>query len=219
MFSQQLYMERERPHVVPDLMEKEDSMKYCFIDVETGGLDPGDCALLQISGMIDVFEGSIHKKDSFNFHIKPFDADEVDPKALAVNNLTLEQIKQFENPRTVHHKLCSVLRKYVDPYSPKDKFFFIGYNSHAFDMPFVRQFFTKCKDKYFGSFFWYPSIDVMLLAIHYLKLKRPYMKDFKLMTVAKRLGIKVEKEKLHDAMYDIELTREIYRTMNLPWEN
>lgn len=193
-------------------------MKYCFIDVETGGLDPGDCALLQISGIIYVFEKDRKEEETFNFHIKPFDSDQVDPKALAVNNLTLEQINEFESPRTVHHKLCSLLRKYVDPYDKTDKYHFVGYNSHAFDMPFMREFWTKCRDKFFGSYFWYPSIDVMLIAAHYLKLKRPYMKDFKLMTVAERLGIQVDKTKLHDALYDIELTRDVYKAMNLPWE-
>jgi DNA polymerase-3 subunit epsilon len=89
--------------------------------------------------------------------------------------------------------------------------FFIGYNSHSFDMPFVRQFFSKCKDRYFGSWFHYPSIDVMILAAEHLKSKRRWYPDFKLSTVADRMGIEVDKSRLHDALYDIELTREIYR--------
>ena len=37
------------------------------------------------------------------------------------------------------------------------------------------------------------------------------MPSFKLKRVAKELGILVEEEKLHDAVYNVYLTREIYR--------
>ena len=185
-------------------------MINCFIDVETGGRDPGTCALLQIAGIIESDTEGI-EDETFNFNIKPFDGDKVDPEALAVNNLTEEEIHGFESPESVHRNLQNLFRKLVDPYDKRDKMFFVGYNSHAFDMPFMREFFRKCRDKYFGSWFFYPSIDVMLLAAHHLRDKRKWMPDFKLMTVADRLGIEVDKSKLHDALYDIEITREVYR--------
>ena len=181
-------------------------MIKCFIDVETGGLDPQGCALLQIAGVI---EGK-GVEEKFNFHIKPFDADQIDPKALAVNNLTLEQINEFESPKTVYDNLLQLWGKYVDCYDKRDKMFFVGYNSHSFDMPFMREFFRKCRDKYFGSWFFYPSIDVMILAAQAMLDKRRWMPDFKLMTVADRLGIPVDQSKLHDAFYDIEITKKIY---------
>lgn len=186
-------------------------MINCFIDVETGGFDPEGCALLQIGGIIEYTESGKLKEMSFNYHIKPFDSDQVDPKALAVNNLTKEQIERFASPITVYKKILNLWGNYVDCYDKRDKMFFIGYNSHSFDMPFVREFFKKCGDKFFGSWFHYPSIDVMILAAEYLKDKRRWMPDFKLMTVADRLGIEVDKSKLHDAFYDIEITREVYR--------
>lgn len=37
------------------------------------------------------------------------------------------------------------------------------------------------------------------------------MPNFKLKTVAKELGLDVEDDKLHDARYDVLLTRDIYR--------
>jgi DNA polymerase-3 subunit epsilon len=39
---------------------------------------------------------------------------------------------------------------------------------------------------------------------------RTDMIDFKLKTVAKQMGIEVDETKLHDAIYDIQLTRNIY---------
>ena len=186
-------------------------MVRCFIDVETGGLDPQGCALLQIAGIIETTREEIPFEEKFNYHIKPFDADEVNPKALAVNGLTKEQINEFESPSTVKSNLCELWSQYVDPYDKRDKMFFIGYNSHSFDMPFVREYFKKCGDKFFGSWFFYPSIDVMILAAQHLMDKRRWFPDFKLMTVADRLGIVVDKTKLHDGLYDIELTQQIYK--------
>lgn len=36
------------------------------------------------------------------------------------------------------------------------------------------------------------------------------MENFKLMTVARTMGIEIDENKLHDATYDIELTRDIF---------
>lgn len=185
-------------------------MINCFIDVETGGLDPEGCALLQIAGVIEYHNKDVNIEKKFNFHIKPIDGDKVDPKALAVNHLTEEQINDFESPITVYNKLLDLWREHVDPYNKRDKMFFIGYNSHSFDMPFVRKFFSKMGDDFFGSWFHYPSIDVMLLAAEKLRDKRRWMPNFKLMTVADRLGIPVDSTKLHDAFYDIEITKKVY---------
>ena len=39
------------------------------------------------------------------------------------------------------------------------------------------------------------------------------MPNFKLSTVAKQLGVFVSDDKLHDALYDVDLTREAYHIM------
>jgi DNA polymerase-3 subunit epsilon len=37
------------------------------------------------------------------------------------------------------------------------------------------------------------------------------MPDFKLKTVAKEVGLVIDESKLHDAVYDVMLTRDIYK--------
>jgi DNA polymerase-3 subunit epsilon len=103
-----------------------------------------------------------------------------------------------------------MLGKYVDKFNKKDKFFLVGYNNAAFDNLFLRGFFLQNKNNYFGSWFWSSSLDVMVLATLFLAEKRADMENFKLSTVATTLGIKVEEEKLHDASYDIYLTKSIF---------
>ena len=53
-------------------------MKILFIDTETGGVNPKESALIQLSGIV-----RIDKKDveEFNFFIKPFARSEVNAKA------------------------------------------------------------------------------------------------------------------------------------------
>ena len=110
----------------------------------------------------------------------------------------------------VYQQFVSMLDKYADRFDKKDKFFLAGYNNAAFDNQFLRGFFLQNGDKYFGSWFWSNSIDVMVLATQYLLARRQDMENFKQGTVAKYLGIEVQDDKLHDALYDIQICKAIY---------
>jgi DNA polymerase-3 subunit epsilon len=185
--------------------------KLCFIDVETGGTNPFKAPLLQISGIIDV-DGTT--MESFDLYAKPFDEDVIDPKALEKNKITMEEIyhtEKYQAPQIVYRDLVKILSIYIDKFNKKDKFFLVGYNSHSFDMAVLRSFFTKNGDNYFGSFFHFPSIDVMFLAAYLLMDIRPDMLNFQLGTVARTLGYGDEiDEQLHDSHFDCVLTREMY---------
>ena len=50
----------------------------------------------------------------------------------------------------------------------------------------------------------------MVMAGFYLAEQRPDMPDFKLATVAKFMGVEVDETRLHDAAYDLILTRQIF---------
>lgn len=69
------------------------------------------------------------------------------------------------------------------------------------------------KDKYFNSWFWIDTIDVMVLASNKFAKERHKFTDFKLSTVAQKLGIEFDETKLHDALYDIELTKKVYEKL------
>ena len=185
-------------------------MKNLFIDIETTGLDPQNHGIIQLSGIIEIDK---EVKDTFNYFIRPCSDDKIDDKALEFNNLTREELKQdsrFRDPLIVYKELITLLSGYVDKFDRKDKFHFIGYNSQAFDFPFVRAWFYKCKDTYFGSWFWSPSVDVMTIWAYLLTAKRAQLNNFQLATVAKFIGINIDDSKVHDSMYDIEITREMY---------
>lgn len=182
-------------------------MKLLFFDLETTGTNPGRNGIHQISGQV-VIDGIV--KESFDFHVKPNSKAIIEDEALAVAGVTREQIAQYPAMGTVYRQFVAMLGKYVDKYNSKDKFFLVGYNNAAFDNQFLRGFFLQNGDNYFGSWFWANTIDVMVLATAYLAERRPEMENFKLSTVAKFLGVAVSDDSLHNAFYDIELTKAIY---------
>lgn len=69
---------------------------------------------------------------------------------------------------------------------------------------------VECGDKYFGSWFYPNCMDVYVMVTPFLMGVRNDMENFKLMTVARTMGIEIDENKLHDATYDIELTRDIF---------
>lgn len=183
-------------------------MKLFFYDLETTGTKPYRNGVHQISGEIWI-DGAL--KESFDYHVQPNPQCQIEDEALAVANVTREQILAYPPMAEVHAQLTSMLGKYVDKYNKADKFFLVGYNNASFDNDFFRGFFLQNQDRYFGSWFWSNSIDVMVMATPYLADVRPQMPNFKLATVAKQLGVDVSEEQLHGADYDIYLTRAIYQ--------
>ena len=112
--------------------------------------------------------------------------------------------------REIYLEFVEMISKYVDKFNKADKFYLVGYNNASFDNQFLRAWFVQNGDQYFGSWFWSVPIDVFVLAGQKLLTERPKMKDFKLATVCRQMGIEVDDDLLHDALYDIILTRALY---------
>ena len=193
-------------------------MKLLFFDLETTGTNPAKNGIHQISGMIEI-DGVV--KEEFDYHVQPNPRAIIEDAALAVGGVTREQVNSYPPMNVIYDQFVKMLSKYVDKYDTKDKFFLVGYNNAAFDNQFLRGFFLQNGDKYFGSWFWANSIDVMVMATVALAARRAAMENFKLSTVAAAMGIEVKTDELHNAMYDIYLTRGIYGKImsSLPGDN
>ena len=183
--------------------------KIFYIDVETTGVDSSKHAMVQFSGIIEI-DGQ--EKERVDILTSPFPGDLVSKEALEVIGKTIDQLREYPDAKESYRQLLDVTGKYVDKFNRADKFYFIGYNSR-FDEDFVRAWFRKCNDNYFGSWFYWPTIDVSnLAAIHFMQNGgRP--DSFKLMSVAAALGIEVDEDLAHDAMYDIIITKKIFETL------
>lgn len=178
-----------------------------FYDLETTGTKDHKHSIHQIAGCVEV-DGEV--AEWFNFNVAPHPKAQIDPKAMEVGGVTEAQIRNYPPMAEVFKKVKALLSRHCDPYNPKDKMYLCGYNNAHFDDEFFRAWFEQNMDEYFHSWFWAGSLDVMVLASEYLISRRVGMENFKLMTVAKTLGIKVDESRLHDALYDIQLTRDVY---------
>jgi DNA polymerase III alpha subunit (gram-positive type) len=187
--------------------------KKIFIDVETGGLNPKANPLLQLSGEVEIEGETV---EEFNFFIAPFEGQIASKKALEVNGLTPEQIKNFMRPQNAFTSFVNLLDRHISKFNKKDKAFFIGYNSR-FDEEFTREFFLRNSkteaDAMFGNgygcYFWTPSIDVMQMAALKLAHIRGELPNFQLRTVCTYLGYD-ENVNWHDAKADIIATKWLF---------
>ncbi len=181
--------------------------KYIFIDTETTSADVTRAGVYQIAGIIE-YEKTC---ETFNFLTNIFEGDLVEESAFKCNGYTLEKIMKLPDPKDVFKKFINLLSNHVDRYDKADKFTAVGYFSE-FDARVLRNWFTKNKDDYFGSWFFHPFLDVAQLAAYVYKEDRDLLPSFKLGSVAYAMGLidSKEDELLHDALVDAKLTRQMY---------
>jgi DNA polymerase-3 subunit epsilon len=189
-------------------------MKLLFVDCETTGVKAGTNGLIQLSGAMQIREGRflvVTREEQFDYCLTPFPDDVIEESALMVNGITRDDLKAPTriSPTDAHAHFKKKMDQFVDRYDKNDKFYFVGFNS-PFDESFVRAWFDKCGDKYYGAYAYWPTIDVAQMAAIYLREKRAEMPNFKLATVARALGLAIDSSKLHDAKYDVDLTISVF---------
>lgn len=187
------------------------STKLCYIDTETTGLNAKRCGIIQIAAILEIDGNEV---DSIDLRMRPADGLEISDEALAVSGTKREDLDSLPTEREAHAEFLRWLGKHIDKFSKTDKAFFCGYNS-PFDVEFVRSWFDRQGDKYFGSWFWSGTIDVMGMALYRLRDQRAKLPNFKLGTVAEHvLGSRVaeltSEAGLHNALTDIRITRELF---------
>lgn len=110
----------------------------------------------------------------------------------------------------MHEKLVERLSAHVDRYDRVDKFYLIAYNS-PFDSAFLRRWFEKNGDNFFGSYFLFPDICVMRMFVLSALDQGFRLPNFKLPTVAHHFGITdTSSDNWHEALFDVEVTRQIF---------
>lgn len=183
--------------------------KLLFLDLETTGTDKNRHGVIQIAGILEI-DGV--EQVRFDLFSSLFPGDIVNKEALKINGRSVEDIRKFPKPEKTYNDFMAILGKHINRYDKKDKFFIVGYNSR-FDDDFLREWFRKCNDKFYGAYFFWPAIDVSnMAALHYME-EREIFKDFKLMTVAQAAGVDISGDKTHTAGYDVEITRKLFYTL------
>lgn len=178
-----------------------------IFDLETTGVKFWRNGIHQIGGIVDIDGQEVER---FDIRLAPNPAATIEQEALDVAGVTLEQVQSYQPMEDGYRQLVGILSKYVNKFDKRDKMYLVGYNNAGFDNSFLRALFQQCGDKYFGSWFYPNCMDVYVMVTPFLMGVRNDMENFKLMTVARTMGIEINEDKLHDATYDIELTRDIF---------
>jgi DNA polymerase III subunit epsilon len=178
-------------------------MKLLFYDLETTGLLPNKHSIHQLAAMY--FEnGELVKEIEIKF--KPNPKALIDQEALDLKNITMDNLMNRQSYNEGFYEFKNYISAWCNKFDKNDKIELIGYNNRTFDDQFLRGFFLQNDDKYYGSFFHQQSRDVNVLAVECLSPYRGELANFKLMEVARYLGIEVDESKAHDALYDVRAT-------------
>jgi len=184
-------------------------MKAMIIDVETTGLDPAVHGIWELAYIVCDWPQLNCISEANHLVFQPDSEVVWEPKALEMCGKRLDNV--IFNSSNAYSKFIYDLRKHVDCYDCNDKMLFVAYNAQ-FDERFVREWFKSNGDKYFGSYFIWPSIDVAQLALLAIGEKRLLMPKFTLGDAAVHFKMSVEAEGLHEGWYDVELARQIAST-------
>lgn len=162
-------------------------VKMLWTDLETGGLNPRDHDITEIACLVDI-NGEV--VEEFELLLCPAFAARVTPEALKVQGQTLEAVMAHPtNQREAWGLWKKMLGRYVNPYSPEDKFVWAGQNPQ-FDLGFARALWRREGDAYFGSWFHHAPVDLMATAAM-MKLRGhlPGLANFKQQSIMNALGV------------------------------
>lgn len=186
-------------------------IKQIFLDVETTGVDQEKHAINQVSFGIYI-DGEL--KEFHDLKMQPFEGALIEQIALDTQGIKIEDFAGLQLQSYQFRVFKQILERHVGKYNKQDKAFFYAYNAD-FDNKFIRKWFERNGDSFYGSMFWTPHICVMQMAAQHLLHERGKLENFKLVTVCKYMGIEVDETRLHDAKYDIELTKFLYDKLQL----
>lgn len=177
--------------------------KVFWFDVETTGLDHINNDIIELSVIIEI-DGEL--KESHVWHCQPYNYENISRESLSITGYTIEELRTFRKPHHVYSELIQMLSTYIDKYDRHDKFWIGGYNV-SFDINFLKTFFHKNFDNFFGSWFNYKQLD----PLHLLRFMDFYnfvsLDDYKLSTACLFYNIYLE---AHNSLSDITATRDLF---------
>ena len=181
------------------------------IDIETAGFDPHKNALLEVAAVLLELDdkGFLHQKDSYTYHIEPFEGAVLDPKALEFNGIDPNHPFRDALPeRDALDKIFRPIRKEVKSSGCK-RAILVGHNP-AFDLGFINAVVerTEFKRNPFHPFSTFDTATLGGVTFGQTVLARA-------VTAA---GFPWDHNEAHSALYDAEQTAKLFCSIVNLWQ-
>lgn len=173
------------------------------IDVETGGFNARTDALLEVAAVIVGFgsDGLLQRRETFRYHVKPFEGANLDPASLAVNGIDPDHpLRPAIDERDALQRLFREVRRAVREQRCQ-RAILVGHNAH-FDLAFMNQAIERSaiKRNPFHPFSCFDTATLCGVAFGQTVLARAVV----------AAGFEWDESSAHSAAYDAEITADVF---------
>ena len=183
--------------------------KILWVDTETTGLDHRENAMVRLGGLVDVGGFVV---DEFDLKFAPFCGAVIEPAALAVNGLKVDEIQGYPPAAESLAAFGATIGQHIDLADPQDRFVLAGF-SVAFDWGFIRSTWRRSlpdDSQGLKAFVFGCPLDVQFLLARQI-LDGLRLDSYSLVCACRHFGVALETA--HDALSDIRATRALYRRL------
>jgi ribonuclease T len=175
------------------------------IDVETGGIDPKKCALLELAAIVihcDETGRLVQQEKYFTTHVTPFDGAIIEEKALEINKIIPDHpFRLAVDEKIALEKLDAFTREALNRFQCR-RAILVGHNAH-FDLSFLNAARDRCRLIQTNPYHRFTCFDTATLA-------GAALSKTVLAKALKAAGIEHNKERAHSALYDTQCTAELF---------
>ncbi|WP_020565538.1 ribonuclease T [Methylosarcina fibrata] len=182
-----------------------------IIDIETSGFNPKKNALLEIAAIIVEFNGNrdLQITERYSTHIIPFKNAELDESALKFNGIDPYHpfrmaVEEDEALHTIFRPIRHAMKR-----NQCTRAILVGHNP-AFDINFLNAAIHRTQNKR-SPFHPFSTFDTATLG-------GLVYQETVLAKIAKAAGLEWDNEKAHSALYDAEVTAELFCRIVNRWK-
>ncbi|WP_372880875.1 ribonuclease T [Psychromonas sp.] len=181
-----------------------------IIDIETSGLNAQTDAILEIAAIFPEMDeqGYLYAAEKIHFHVLPFEGANLDPKALAFTGIDpFNPLRAAVDERLALTEIFKVVRKHQKN-NHCNRAIIVAHNA-SFDQGFINKATERCNLKRV-PFHPFASFDTASMAG--LTLGQTVLAK-----ACQQAGIAYDSVQAHSALYDTEITAELFFYMVNKW--
>jgi len=182
-----------------------------IVDVETGGFNAKTDALLEIAAVSLRMDesGELHRHDTLNFHVEPFEGANIEQSALDFTGINLESETRESVPEDLAlSEIFQFVRRNIKE-NDCNRAVMVAHNAH-FDLNFVNAASDRCdiKRNPFHPFSCFDTATLSGLAFGHTVLAK----------TCHLAGMDFNNKEAHSAAYDAEKTADLFCIIVNKWK-